>query len=268
MSRFQPVERISPGSGNPALTRLVLVCDHARNAVPPEIGDLGLPAAEMARHIAYDVGARGVTLGLAARLGAGAVLSTWSRLVIDPNRGEDDPTLVMRVYDGTLVPGNRHVDAAEIERRKAAYHRPYHGAIRAALDELAAAGQAPVLVSIHSFTPQFRGRPWRPWHVGVLWDRDPRLVRPLLGRLRAEPDLVVGDNEPYTGELVGDCMWTHGTSRGIPHALIEIRNDLIESPEGQAEWAARLAPMIRAALDDMAAGCSGPRAPHIGRETR
>ncbi len=236
------------------MTRLVLVCDHARNAVPPAIGDLGLAPEDMARHIAYDVGARGVTLGLAAQLGAGAVLSTFSRLVIDPNRGEDDPTLVMRVCDGSIVPGNRHADAAEIERRRAAYHRPYHRAVGAALDAVVAAGEEPVLVSIHSFTPQFRGRPWRPWHVGVLWDRDPRLVRPLMARLRAEPDLVVGDNEPYTGRLVGDCMWVHGTSRGIPHALVEIRNDLIESPEGQDAWADRLAPVIRAAVADMEAG--------------
>ncbi len=255
MSELPAVEHISPGSGNPALTRLVLVCDHARNAVPPEIGDLGLPAAEMARHIAYDLGARGVTLGLAARLGAGAVLSTFSRLVIDPNRGEDDPTLVMRICDGTIVPGNRHVDAAEIERRKAAYHRPYHAAIRDALDRVLAAGESPVLVSIHSFTPRFRGRAWRPWHVGVLWDRDARLPGPLIARLRAEPDLVVGDNEPYSGRLPGDCMWSHGTSRGIPHALVEIRNDLIESPDDQAAWAGRLARVIPAAMGDMDAAC-------------
>lgn len=251
MSPFHPVERISPGSGPMAMTRLLLVCDHARNAVPPEIGDLGLAPEDMARHIAYDVGARGVTLGLAARLGAGAVLSTFSRLVIDPNRGEDDPTLVMRLADGSIIPANRHVDAAEIARRIEAYHRPYHAAIRAALDEITAAGAAPVIVSIHSFTPQFRGRPWRPWHVGVLFDLDLRLVRPLLARLRAEPDLVIGENEPYTGQLEGDCMWTHGTSRGLPHALVEIRNDLIETPDDQAAWAARLAPIIRSAVADM-----------------
>ena len=253
MTSFHPVERISPGSGPGALTRLVLVCDHARNAVPPEIGDLGLPPDEMARHIAYDIGARGVTLGLAARLGAGAVLATFSRLVIDPNRGEDDPTLVMRLSDGTVIPGNRHVGPGEIERRLNAYYRPYHAAIEEAIAEIQAAGERPVLVSIHSFTPQFRGRPRRPWHVGLLWDRDDRLVKPLLRLLRAEPDLVVGDNEPYSGQLRGDTMWRHGTARGLPHVLIEIRNDLIETPEGQAGWAARLAPMIRAAIAEMEA---------------
>jgi predicted N-formylglutamate amidohydrolase len=233
------------------MTGLILLCDHARNAVPPEIGDLGLPPEDMGRHIAWDVGARGVTLGLAARLGAGAVLSTFSRLVIDPNRGEDDPTLVMRIYDGSIIPANRHIDQAEIERRKHAYHRPYHAAIREAIDEIVEAGEKPVLVSMHSFTPRFKGRDLRPWHVGLLWDSDDRLLGPLLARLRAEEGLEVGDNEPYSGQLQGDCLWTHGTSRGLPHVLIEIRNDLIETPDGQTDWAARLAPMIREAVATM-----------------
>jgi len=251
MDAFEPIETVSAGQG--PLGNLVLVCDHARNAVPPEIGDLGLPASDMTRHIAYDLGARGVTLGLARHLGAGAVLSTFSRLVIDPNRGEDDPTLVMRLYDGSIVPANRHVTAAEIERRLAAYHRPYHIAVDAALDAVRAAGRPPILVSIHSFTPQFRGRDWRPWHASVLWDRDDRLVAPLLARLRAEADMVIGDNEPYVGSLTGDCMWRHGTCRGIPHALIEIRNDLIATEATQARWAARLAPVLTDAVAAMPA---------------
>ncbi|HUS54154.1 MAG TPA: N-formylglutamate amidohydrolase [Thermohalobaculum sp.] len=254
---FHPVERISPGSGLTAMTGLILLCDHARNAVPPEIGDLGLPPEDMDRHIAWDVGARGVTLGLVGRLGAGALLSTFSRLVIDPNRGEDDPTLVMRLYDGSIIPANRNIDLSEIERRKVAYHRPYHAAIREAIDEIVASGETPVLVSIHSFTPQFKGRSPRSWHIALLWDRDDRLLRPLLARLRAEADLVVGDNEPYTGQLHGDCLWTHGTNRGLPHVLIEIRNDLIAAPDDQADWAARLAPMIRDAVAEMKAAMNG-----------
>ncbi|MEE3102038.1 MAG: N-formylglutamate amidohydrolase, partial [Pseudomonadota bacterium] len=209
---------------------------------------------DMARHIAYDVGARAVTLGLAERLGCPAVLSTFSRLVIDPNRGEDDPTLVMRLNDGSVIPANRHVDAAETARRLDAWHRPYHAAIRARIDRALAMGVRPALISMHSFTRQFRGRPPRPWHVSVLWDRDDRLPAPLLARLREEPDLVVGDNEPYVGALEGDTMFEHGTSRGLVHALIEIRNDLIETPEGQAAWAERLAPILRDALDRAGAG--------------
>jgi len=261
-TKFEAFERIPPGNDPSAMTHVVLLCDHARNAVPPEVGALGVPEEDMARHIAWDVGARGVTLGLAARLGAGAVMSTFSRLVIDPNRGEDDPTLVMKLYDGTMIPGNRHVGPEEVERRKAAYWRPYHAAIRRALDAVTGAGEVPVLVSIHSFTPQFKGRAWRPWHVGLLWDKDDRLLRPLLARLEAEEDIVVGDNEPYTGQLLGDCMWQHGTSRGFPHILIEVRNDLIETPEGQEEWAERLAPLIRDSVIEMeaelAAAPAGP----------
>lgn len=245
---FIAVEHIPPADRQGAMRDTVLVCDHASNAVPPGVAPLGLPDEDMRRHIAFDPGARGVTLGLARRLGAEAVMSTWSRLVIDPNRGEDDPTLVMRIYDGSLIPGNRQVGEAEIARRLDALHRPYHRAVDRALDDAAARGGAPALVSIHSFTPQFRGRPPRPWHVGLLWDRDDRLLRPLLRQLRAEPGLVIGDNEPYSGELVGDSMFVHGTSRGIAHVLIEIRNDLIATEAGQEEWAGRLAPMLRRAI--------------------
>ena len=143
-----------------ARTGLILRCDHARNAVPPEIGDLGLPPDDMGRHIAWDVGARGVTLGLAARLGAGAVLSTFSRLVIDPNRGEDDPTLVMRLYDGSIIPANRHIGAAEIERRRTVYYRPYPAAIRQATEAILAAGEAPVLAASEAAAGSSRASSW------------------------------------------------------------------------------------------------------------
>lgn len=225
--------------------RVLLLCDHASNAVPDLVaGGLGLPEAEMRRHIAYDIGARGVTLELARRLGAEALLTRFSRLVIDPNRGEDDPTLVMRLYDGTVVPGNRHATPAEVEARLARLHRPYHQAVEAALERILAGGRTPAIVSMHSFTPRLKGRPPRPWQVGVLWHRDGRLARPLIARLRDE-GLTVGDNEPYSGELEGDTLSRHGTARALPHVLIEIRQDLIGSPEGEAAWAARLAPVIR-----------------------
>ena len=240
--------QIVPAQDHPdALSDVVLVCDHASNRVPPEI-DLGVPPEDMARHIAWDVGAQGVTLGLARHLGTAAILSRFSRLVIDPNRDPLDPTLVMKLYDGSLIPGNRHADAAEIARRLAAYHQPYHGAIAGMVDTIEAAGGQPALISIHSYTPQLRGKPIRPWHVGILWDQDDRLVRPLLAELRADLDIVVGDNEPYSGQLAGDCMNTHGTQRGIPHALIEIRNDLISTPDDQQAWADKLAPVLRRAL--------------------
>ena len=247
---YHPVEEIA-ASPAPVVPGLILLCDHASNAVPPAIGSLGLPDADMERHIAWDLGARNVVSGLAHRLGAGAVLTRFSRLVIDPNRGPKDPTLMMRLYDGTPIPANRNADLNEVAARRAAYHEPYHARIRQILDGMMVSGMTPILISVHSFTPQLRGQSKRPWHSGVLWDRDYRLAGPLLRRLRNEQDLVVGDNEPYLGSLPGDTMWTHGTSRGLPHALIEIRNDLIDHIAGADAWAARLARLIQVAVTDM-----------------
>jgi len=246
MREEQANEAASETANAAGTSHALLLCDHASNAVPASVagGDLGLPPEEMARHIAYDIGARGVTLELARLMDAPAILTRYSRLVIDPNRGEDDPTLVMRLYDGAIVPANRHITATEIERRLVAWHRPYHAAIDAAIEARLAAGVAPALIAIHSFTPRLAGRSPRPWHVGVLWHRDGRLALPLLGRLRAEAGLCVGENQPYAGQLEGDTMSRHGTRRGLRHVLIEIRQDLIAAPGDERLWAARLAPIL------------------------
>jgi len=226
--------------------RWVVTCDHATNAVPPDIGggDLGIGVADMARHIAHDVGAAGVAVALAERLNSPAILSNFSRLVIDPNRGEDDPTLVMKISDGTVIPANRHVDATERERRLNTWYRPYH----AAISDLLNARPAPVVTAIHSFTPRLAGRPPRPWHVTLLYGDDTRLAFPLLDRLRAEPGLCVGANEPYDGHLPGASIDRHAFGSGHPSALIEIRNDLIETEARQIAWAERLAPVLEEAL--------------------
>lgn len=225
-------------------SRLLFVCDHASNALPP--GALGLDPGLLSTHIAYDIGAASVTRALAGAYGASAVLGAWSRLLIDLNRGPDDPTLVMKLSDGSIVPGNRDADAAEVARRVAAFHAPYHAAIAAALDRI---GSDAVIVSMHSFTPAWKGRP-RPWEVGVLYDRDIRLAAPLMTRL-AEAGFVVGDNEPYSGALEGDTLWQHGTMRGLPHVLIEMRQDLVASEEQTQAFALRLKPILDAALSDM-----------------
>ncbi|HVY19112.1 MAG TPA: N-formylglutamate amidohydrolase [Bauldia sp.] len=229
-------------AGDPACG-LILICDHAENRVPPEYGDLGLPASEFRRHIAYDPGAAAVTRALAASLNAPAVLSTFSRLLIDPNRGDDDPTLIMRLSDGAVLPGNAHVDAAERARRIARFYRPYHDAIEQTVDAAMATGVVPAIFSVHSFTPVWRGVP-RPWHAGVLWDMDPRLAVPMIEALRADPALIVGDNEPYAGALRNDTMYQHATARGLAHALIEVRQDLIADGPGVANWTARLADIL------------------------
>ena len=226
---------------------LVLLCDHAGNALPPGYGTLGLPPEQLRRHIAYDIGAAEVTRALAAALGAPAVMTRYSRLLIDPNRGADDPTLIMRLSDGAVVPGNRRLDAAERDKRMRLYYQPYHRAIDAVIDRCVASGVAPSLLSIHSFTESWKERP-RPWHVGVLWDKDLRLAGPLLEGLYAEGDLIVGDNEPYSGQLEGDCLWQHATCRGLVNALIEVRQDLIRDAAGQAAWAERLCRIVAAVL--------------------
>jgi predicted N-formylglutamate amidohydrolase len=226
---------------------LILLCDHAENRIPQAYGTLGLSPEDLARHIAYDIGAARVTEALALGLRVPALITSFSRLLIDPNRGLDDPTLIMQVSDGVIVPGNRGLDRAEIEARIRDYYAPYHDAIDLAIDSAIAAGRPPVVIAIHSFTQAWKSIP-RPWHVGVLWDKDPRLARPLLEELRHLPGVVVGDNVPYSGQLKGDTLYRHGTKRGLAHALIELRQDLILSEDGQLDWAARLAGVLEAVL--------------------
>ena len=243
MSAYEIIGETRPG-------RWLVTCDHASNAVPASIndGDLGISAADMSRHIAYDVGAAGLALALGAALDSPVILSCFSRLVIDPNRGEQDPTLLMRLYDGTIIPANRHADALEVERRLALLHRPYH----AAYARLAARRADTAILAIHSFTPRLNGRAPRPWHVGVLHSPlDDRLSRALLARLAAQADLCVGDNEPYAGHLPGDAVDRHGLQAGRHNTLIEVRNDLIADDAGQAAWADLLAPLLAQALEDV-----------------
>lgn len=228
-------------------SRWLVTCDHATNTVPMDVGGgtLGLPAADMARHIAWDPGALGVALHLGGALRAPVIHTDFSRLVIDPNRGEDDPTLVMRLYDGTIIPENRHVTAEEIARRTERFYRPYHEA----LATLAAARSDRVILSVHSFTPQLAGRPKRPWEVAVLYSPlDSRLASAVLAELQAVGDLTVGDNAPYSGHLPGDAVDRHALQAGRPNVLVEVRQDLIGCAEGQRAWGARLAPHLQAAL--------------------
>jgi predicted N-formylglutamate amidohydrolase len=239
---FVPVERIKGALDGGAL----VICDHASNAIPPGYRALGLPRETLERHIAYDIGAAWATRRLAQRLRAPAVLSTFSRLLIDPNRGADDPTLVMRISDGAIVPGNARIDAAEIERRRRLYWAPYRAAVESTVQAMLATRAAPAILSVHSFTPAWRGAP-RPWKIGILWDCDPRLPRPLLDALAREPDLApseIGDDEPYAGALAGDTIDAIATSRGLSNVLIELRQDLVATREGAEAWADRLARLI------------------------
>ena len=241
-SRHEAVEIVGSARPGPWL----VTCDHATNRVPDWLGgDLGIAPEDMARHIAYDVGARGLALALGNVLDSPVVCSDFSRLVIDPNRGEDDPTLVMKLYDGTIIPANRHVDAVEVNRRLDRLYRPYH----AALAEMA---EGRAILAVHSFTPCLRGRAPRPWHVGVLYSHlDERLSRALIARLQAVQEWCVGDNEPYAGHLPGDAIDRHALQPGRHNTLIEVRNDLIGDAAAQEDWARRLGPILTAALQDV-----------------
>jgi predicted N-formylglutamate amidohydrolase len=222
-----------------------LTADHAGRAVPRALGDLGVPAAEMARHIAWDIGIAGVTERLSALLDATAVLQVYSRLVIDCNRDPSWATAMPEVSELTAIPGNVGLSAADRAARVAAVFAPYHERIAALLD--ARAGRRTVLVAMHSFTPSFKGES-RSMHVGMLYNRDARLALILLDLLRREGDLVVGDNAPYAITEDSDYgVPTHGEKRGLAHVEVEIRQDLIASEAGQAAWAERFARLLRAA---------------------
>ncbi len=238
-----PVERIGGSLG----AGVLFLCDHASNALPPAYGTLGLRPSELQRHIGFDIGAAAMTRRLAARFAAPAILSTFSRLLIDPNRGADDPTLVMRLSDGAIVPGNARVDAAEIASRLEAFWHPYRAAVGATIEAMIATGPLPVVIAVHSFTPSWKGVP-RPWQVGVLWDSDPRLALPLIAGLAAA-GFMVGDNEPYDGALEGDTLDAEVTRRGLAGVLIEARQDLVTTPADAETFADRcadvLAPILR-----------------------
>lgn len=227
---------------------IIFVCDHASNALPAKYGTLGLSADQLKAHIAFDIGAADVTRAMAAAFKAPAILGTASRLLIDLNRGADDPTLVMKLSDGAIIPGNATVDTTEVNARIQQFYHPYHNAIEAQVARAKTASTGPVIVSIHSFTPEWKQKV-RPWQIGVLWSKkDRRLSDALLAELRNETDLNVGDNQPYSGELDGDCMAQHAIAHGLPHVLIEIRQDLIADANSALSWANRLVPILTKAI--------------------
>ncbi len=223
----------------------VLTVDHGGLEMPRAVGDLGVSAAERARHIGWDIGILGVSERLSALLDAPMAATRYSRLVIDCNRDPSVPTAFVTTSEDTPVPGNVGLTEAARAARVAALFTPYHEAIAGLLDARAAAGVATVLVAMHSFTPRFRGVD-RPWHVGVLYGRDDRLARRMFDAFRAEGDLVVGDNEPYqVTDLTDYTVPVHGERRGLLHVELEIRQDLIAEAAGQAAWAERLARLLR-----------------------
>lgn len=233
-----PFEVVNPGG----MANALLICDHASNRLPRRLGNLGLRHEQLQQHIAWDPGAAAVARGLAARLDAPLILSGYSRLAIDLNRPLASPDLIAAQSDGISIPGNRDLSSEERAARLAALFLPYHRAIARWLD--AHPDPALRLISLHSFTPRLAGRS-RPWHIGLAYGRDPRLARQLHPLLARQADLLVGDNQPYGIEDSHDfTLPTHGELRGIPHVMIEIRQDELQTQSQAASWVERLAQIL------------------------
>lgn len=227
-----------------------LVCDHASNRIPDRLKQLGLSADDLARHIAWDIGALELSERLADRLGLGLVAAGFSRLVIDCNRHLDDVSSIVERSDGTLVPGNHQLTAADREWRVRQIFDPYHAAIEQEIGRLERQAVAPALIAIHSFTPVMGGMT-RPWQCGILWDRDPRIAEPLMAALRRIDGLTVGDNQPYSGQHPADyTIERHAELHGRPHVCIEIRQDQLLTAAGQTLWCDRLAAALGPILGD------------------
>lgn len=221
----------------------VLTCEHAGRQVPVALRDLGIPTAEMNRHIAYDIGAEGLARGLSAILDGPLVLQRFSRLVVDCNRPFDAPDCFPAVSDGTKIPANENLTEQERRRRFDEIHRPFHRAIATLLDRRAGAAAPTILVSVHSFTPQLSTGTPRPWLLGALSNRDPHFAQRFIAAFRAaHPEIVCAHNEPYVVDDRTDyTIPVHGEMRGLPHLLIEVRSDMIAGQAGQEHWSRLIA---------------------------
>lgn len=227
-------------------TPLLLVCDHASRAVPSGLDNLGLADEVFTHHIGYDIGAAAVAQTLSETLDAALVVAGYSRLVIDLNRPPGHPQSILPVSDGTIIPGNQNLDEASRRRRVRDLFEPYHDAVNRALARVWERGTPPVLFSVHSFTPRFGNTP-RPWDVGVLWNRDPRIAVPLMEMLEAR-GLNVGDNEPYSGKDLAYTIDMHAAAAGLASCVIEINQDQLIDDAGIARWAAILDEVMKEIL--------------------
>lgn len=228
--------------------KAVLLCDHASNAIPARLGDLGLDGETLQRHIAWDIGAAEVTRFLAEMLNLPAVLSGYSRLVVDCNRALDDPTAMRQISDGVVVPGNRALDASARARRADSCYWPYHRKATETIEQIATQGVVPAVISVHSCTPSMKGVR-RPWHIGVLSGHDRRMADLLIAELSRDRDLCIGDNQPYSGlDPHGYTIETHALPAGRPNVLLEIRQDLIATSDSAREWAQRIGRALAAVL--------------------
>lgn len=231
--------------------RVLLTGDHVSNVMPAALGNLGLDEPALQQHIAYDIGTRKLIHHLSEHLDAPAVLAGYSRLVVDLNRSLEDPSVMPETSDDRVIPGNQNLSEAHRNERIHSFYTPYRKAIDSMLHRFREQGIVPAFISIHSFTPQMAGFV-RPWHAGILWDKDPRIPVPLMQNLRAHPGgFNIGDNEPYSGKHPADyTIDHHAEASGLPHVSIEIRQDLVNTEEGAERWATILDDALRDILAD------------------
>jgi predicted N-formylglutamate amidohydrolase len=232
-------------SGRQGRSNFVIVVDHASARIPRGLGDLGLPPSELQRHIAWDIGALAVARQVAAALDAPLIAQNYSRLVIDCNRDPSVPSSIATTGDPIEIPGNMGLSDDEVSSRRAEIFDPYHNHIRRLLEERLAAGRLTILVSQHTMT-NILGGVRREMHADVLYNRDRRFAGLVLDMLRREPDLIIADNEPYC--VSDDTDYTiprHAEARGLPHVELEIRQDLVSDPPGQARWARSITTALR-----------------------
>ena len=248
---------IGPGDPPPFMTyndhgsaRVLLVADHASPFFPAGMNQLGLADWVLERHVACDIGSAMLTRSLADELDAQAVLAGFSRLIVDPNRKLEDPSAFIEVSDGIAIPGNQNLDEEQKALRVQSFFRPYHEAIEARLDAFRARGITPALISVHTCTPVF-DRVVRPWHIGIMWDKDPRIPQAVIRHFEGQQEICIGDNEPYSGRHPNDfTIDHHAEPAGLPHVGFEVRQDLVASAEGASRWAGILAAALRDVLDD------------------
>ena len=234
-------------------SKFLLLCDHATNRIPNSVSKthLGLMRSELERHIAYDIGAKETAIQLATEINAPLIYTDYSRLVIDPNRSKRDPTSIMQIYDGSIIPENLRLSIAQIKHRRKQFYDPYHNAIAKFLKNKKEKKTLVCIVSIHSLTPKLKLQELRPWHSGILWDQDKRMSDLIIQDLKKNEDICLGENKPYSGNLIGDTLFKHGTLNNIPHVLIEFRNDLINNKLGQKKWVKIISATLNSSIEKL-----------------
>ncbi len=248
---------IGPGDPPPYLTYndhgtapVLLVADHASPFFPARLNQLGLADWVLEEHVAWDIGVDELARFLADELDAPLVMAGFSRLIVDPNRQPDDPGAIPEISDGIAIPGNLDLSDGQKAQRIRSFFRPYHDAIAARLDRFRQDGIVPAMIAVHTCSPVF-DRVVRPWHIGVMWDKDPRIPLPVIRHFEDDPDICIGDNEPYSGRHPHDfTIDFHAEAAGLPHIGFEVRQDLVRDREGAREWAAVLARALRPVLAD------------------